>query len=258
VSKIIKRLKNQITMSATQQNQIAELTEGVNKIALRIAHDYLKAHPREYSYTIKVSYENVIDNDAIAIYVRLNENELEVLKEWMESEEREDNYITLEEYLETTGHNDVLGQLLSLTEDSSYGKSYIEDCDLDDKLQFTTFRAIIIDNEGNKKDTHYSYVALTDEEFCAILAMHLDCKYLTFNMFTYLKPTLATRIIKHINNCSIDWSYNRYPTPFAVFMDEFKNIAQSIMDEDKDILGIFKSEDPEIRKFAEENKIRND
>ena len=237
-------------MSATQQNQIAELAEGVNKTALCIAQEYLKAHPREYSYTIKVSYENVIDNDAIAIYVRLNENELEVLKEWMESEDREEYSMSLQEYLETTGHNDVLGQLLSSTEDSSYGESYIEDCDLDDKLQFTTFRAIVIDNEGNKKDTHYACMALTDEEFCAILAMHLECKYLTFNMFTYLKPTLATRIIKHINNCSIGWSYNGYPTPFAVFMDEFKNIAQSIMDEDKDIIGIFKSDDPEIRKFA--------
>lgn len=245
-------------MSATKQNQSAELTEGVDKTALRIAQEYLKAHPREYLFTIKTTSENVISNKAIAIYARLYENELGVLKEWMESEDREDSSMSLQEYLEATGHNDVLGRLLSSAEGYVCEKAYIKDCDLNDKVQLTPFEAIVVDNDGNKEYTNVTFVPLTDEEFCAILAMHLENKYFTFNKLTYLKPALAIRILKQIDSHTSYWPSSMVSCSFAVFMDEFKNIANSIMDEDKDLLGIFKSEDPEIRKFAEEHKIRKE
>jgi hypothetical protein len=88
--------------------------------------------------------------------------------------------------------------------------------------------------------------------------MHLKESYLTFNAFTYKKPTLALRILEHLDFTFDPISLFPHLTPFAVFMDEFKNIANSIMDENNDLLGIFKSEDPDIREFAEKYKIRKE
>jgi hypothetical protein len=134
LNKAIVKLKTKyIAMSTTQQNQSAELTEGVNKTALRIAQEYLKAHPREYSYPVTIgSYDDGYNPD---IYLKFNEDELKVLKAWMDLGDKQQDYANLEDYLMETGHDDLLNRIITETDGCVNGTSRVDDCDINQKLQ---------------------------------------------------------------------------------------------------------------------------
>ena len=201
------------------------LTDGINIKNLKIAQDYLAKHPRRPSYL--VTFKGDIDVSEGTTYLNFTEQELKVLKDWNKSEERLTGGCSLTDYLLDIGLQDLLENIENEIKYFIVGDPTIIDCDINDKLYFTPFTLLIIDNNGNIKHEQERMISLTDDEYCVLLAMHLEQEDLTFNKFTYLKPQLALRIIRNIIYIMEPYNYV-YSNPFVVFMDEFKNIAKAI------------------------------
>ena len=75
------------------------------------------------------------------------------------------------------------------------------------------------------------------------------------NMLVYRKPALAQKIVEHITHISSWDRISENYHPFIVEMPALKEACENILNPFKDILGIFHSEDKDVRYFATQHQI---
>ena len=221
-----------------------------DSLARKIAHLYLNKFPRLYSYGVKlVSSE---DDSEGTFYFKLNNEELEVLKGFVNRPE-EDLDIDLHEWLEAEEQNELLDKLLDVY--SPFQLNLLSDVDLDHPLKFTRFVVRGQKSDGTLTNPEYIGVDLTDDEYVDIMTDLLkSSNHYSVNMMVYKRPEIAQKIMSHIVGVYLD-GIGDYKEPFLCDLYELKVVVKSILDPFEDKLQLFESDDEGITKFVTCNQI---
>lgn len=223
-------------------------SERNQRVARQIAEKYLEKFPREVSYRYDI---DVYEDGTFSFYGKFSDATIEKLKGYVI--EAEDEMMDIDEVMRQHGDGDLADDLMS--DCWPLSPKCIKAFDFDDTVKVAVFGCRELQDDGTLGENRCCLAALTDAEYAEILAEHLLCtNELSLNMLMYRKPELASKIMRYmvIDN-PLDWEN---PRPLIGLMPEFKDVAEKIMNPRKDILGIFKSEDNDIRGFATRFKIR--
>lgn len=222
-----------------------------DKLAPRIAELYLKKFPREKKYGITLTSSECANE--MTFYHPLSDEEIKILKGWREDPENEEYGISLWEYLEIEGCDDLTDKLLE--NPTPMHLDTISDCDMDNPLMFTVFSMQILNDDGTFRNPTYITIPLSDEEYLELLAELIKQRNkLSINMLVYQKPKMGQYIMSCLARGYMDYQFD-LPNPFACDMYELKHAAKDILDPFTDVLHLFESEDEEIRKFVIEHQI---
>lgn len=217
--------------------------------ANQIAGIYLDMYPRKESYGVTLTSSE--DASELTLYHTLSDKELEILREC--SHIAEEEQFSLGEILEGEGHLDLIERFLE--HDTARPLTIVDSIDLENPLKFTNFSYQVITDNGELGYKTKIGTNLTDDEFKELLAELLffsNCY--SMNMLVYRKPELCQKIIRHITYASMSYEIENC-RPYIADMQELKTICESILNPAKDILGIFGSEDSNIKEFAERHQI---
>lgn len=212
--------------------------------ANRIAAAYLEKFPRELRYGVTLT--STEDDSEETFYHTLSPEEFETLRRC--SDIAEDEGMRLMEALEDEGQLELVDKLLQYY--GPFPLNLIESIDLEHPLKFTTFSIQPVNEDGTLGRQEEIGVALTDDEFKEILVellLHSNCY--SMNMLVFHKPALAQKIIKHLTYASMDNLCECWD-PFIADMSELKSVCKSIMNPFVDVLGLFTSDDSDIKEFA--------
>ena len=220
------------------------------KTGMAIADLYLEKLPRNVGYPVNYFCSEWPDNTETFYHV-LTDEQLKILKEC--SKEACEAGCTLQEVLEDNGYKALLDNLDPL--DNPMGVDTIESIDFDHPLKFTKFSVQFVEAE-QELSSCYSYgVNLTDEEYKELLIeLMLFRNRYSMNMLAYRKPELCQKIMKKLTWDTWDNMGENY-FPFIVDMTELKYACESIMNPFKDVIGIFKYEDKDIKNFTRRYQI---
>jgi hypothetical protein len=222
-----------------------------DKLAPRIAELYLKKFPRERKYCITLTSSECANE--MSFYHPLSDEEIKILKGWREDPENEEYGISLWEYLEIEGCDDLTDKLLE--NPTPMHLDTISDCDMDNPLMFTVFSMQILNDDGTFRNPTYITIPLSDEEYLELLAELIKrSNQLSINMLVYQKPKMGQYIMNCLARGYMDYQFD-LPNPFVCDMYELKHAAKDILDPFTDVLHLFESEDEEIRKFVIEHQI---
>lgn len=216
--------------------------------ANQIAGIYLDRYPRKESYGVTLTSSE--DASELTLYHTLSDKELEILREC--SRIAEEEQFSLGEILESEGHHDLFEKFIE--HDTARQLDTVYSIDLEKPLKFTNFSYQVITDNGELGYKKRIGINLTDDEFKELLAelLFFSNQY-SMNMLVYRKPELCQKIIKHISYVSLDGYENS--SPYIADMQELKSICESILSPAKDILGIFSSEDDNIKELAKSHQI---
>lgn len=234
----------------TTNNILSSATSNANLVyeaGKRIAKMYLDKFPREYSY--KITLTSSEDDSEGEFYFSLSDEEYAVLKAWKNLPEDDELYgCGLDEYLECNGYEKLRDRFLE--HDSPYRLNFVYSCDLDDKLKFTKLGIHMFEKDSKtlKYERKLGF-CFSDEEFCYLLLAIMMDQDFTMNKLVYKNTDLAKKLFKHLSYGSYE-NITDSPYPFIISFDVFADIADKILDPQKDLLGLFSSEDKEILSFA--------
>lgn len=222
-----------------------------DKLAPRIAELYLKKFPREKKYGITLTSSECANE--MTFYHPLSDEEIKILKGWREDPENEEYGISLWNYLEIEGCDDLTDKLLE--NPTPMHLDTISDCDMDNPLMFTVFSMQILNDDGTFRNPTYITIPFSDEEYLELLAELIKrSNQLSINMLVYQKPKMGQYIMSSLARGYMDYQFD-LPNPFVCDMCELKHAAKDILDPFTDVLHLFESEDEEIRKFVIEHQI---
>ena len=232
----------------------------LQKTAIAIADIYMEKFPREISYGVKC-YKDRKDKTE-TFYKTLTDEEIKILKEYSIIAEAEG--CDLEKILVKEGKHELINYLKSRAD--SKGEYKIKSFDSNDVLKYTTFYCQEIENDHKVGSTHTYRIVLSDEDYKEILVTLLrNSNNYSMNMLVYEKPEICQRIMKilarAIRKLNNQWLFhlNQHQLldnkDFAAEMTELKSACDSILDPVKDITGIFKYENGDIREFAIRHQI---
>ena len=222
-----------------------------DKLAPRIAELYLKKFPREKKYGITLTSSECANE--MTFYHPLSDEEIKILKGWREDPENEEYGISLWEYLEIEGCDDLTDKLLE--NPTPMHLDTISDCDIDNPLMFTAFSMQILNDDGTFRNPTYITIPFSDEEYLELLTELIkQSNRLSINMLVYQKPKMGQYIMSSLARGYMDYQFD-LPNPFVCDMCELKHAAKDILDPFTDVLHLFESEDEEIRKFVIEHQI---
>ena len=215
-------------------------------VAMRIADMYHSRFPRTKYYPVEL-YESECCDNRETYYYPLNEEELQVLKNWEDlSEEDKEWYGDLHAYLEDN-KPELKSRFLNVS--SRYHLDTVENCDTSNYNYFTEFKIAELSKEYGCY-TRELRIMLSDNDYLTLLAMHLVNSNFNFNQLVRVNPLLAQKLTEkfnHVMTDGVDYVYNK---PFLVIMTEFREKAKSIMDSGIDSAGAFSSENEDIRRFC--------
>lgn len=215
----------------------------------RIAAAYLEKFPRKLRYGVTLT--STEDGSEETCYHSLSPEELETLRRC--SDIAEDEGMRLMEALEDEGQVELVDKLLKHS--SPFSLDLIESIDLEHPLKFTKFSIQSVNEDGTLGRQEKIGVELTDDEYKEILVELLyNSNHYSMNMLVYHKPALAQKIIKHLTYASMDFMFENW-NPYIADMPEFKSACDSILNPFVDVLGIFSSDDANIKNFALMNEI---
>ena len=219
----------------------------------QIAELYLQQHPREWCYPVTISsYDE--DQGVYTLCHPFDEETLSILRKcqhWADLEKTPLGEVLVEE-----GHQNLVNQLLE--HDTFFHLDRVDKADLEHPSQFTEFSYIKKYSDGDMSRSLSVLVPLTDEEFKILLAEHLEhSNHISVNMLVYRYPEIAQHIIHHIAFASEDFITEDYD-PFMCEMDEFREIAISILNPSKDILNLFGTDDKSLKSFLDRHQIISD
>lgn len=219
------------------------------KAAQNIASLYLEKYPRKLSYGVTLS--STEDDSEMTFYQELTNEELELLQEFSKIAKEEE--CNLDDILLSEGHEELVQKLIE--HDTPMPLNVIESVDLDNPLKFTEFSFLPIKENGTIGHKTFIGVNLTDDEYKELLVeLLLNANRYSMNMLVYHKPELSQKIIKHLTYASMDNLYENH-NMYVSDMYEHKNVCESILNPFKDVLGLFNSEDSNIKMFVEKNQI---
>ena len=227
-----------------------EHREEVQIVARRIAEMYLEKCPLTKSY--KVTLTQVDTGTEFEFYFKLNNEELELLRQWPDAQE---DYIYLYDFLDTSDiGRDLIAMFLESTD--LFATDNIIDCDLDDTLQFVGFRMQMKDKDGNWRKPEHQVAPLTDEAYAKILAQNLiERGHLSINMLMARLPEVAQRIMDYIVSTYYDGVYEM-TEPFILELDDIQIATEKILNKETDLLGLFNSDDADLRDFAIRHEVK--
>lgn len=214
------------------------------KTSRRIAEMYALKNPREVSYGVLM----LADNDAKkTFYFSFNEEEKAKMNEYLNRPE-EDMDIPLWEFLGDEMEDKFLIEGLGHTYDTPL------DVDLNDTLKFNYFTVQFLQKDGILGWKEGVEIALTDEQYLDVLTELIFAKNeLSANQLVCLCPDVAQIIMGNVvNNLSFR---NCNTRPFICDMYEMKLQVQSMLNPFEDSLGLFKSEDEELKRFLDRHRI---
>ena len=211
------------------------MNEKDRNIARKIAEMYLEKHPREDHYGIKLVSSD--DDSEDTFYHTFTSEELAILRQYKEHQKEDD--ITLNEYLELEGHEDLLDKCVQ--NNSPFQLDLAEDVDLEKPLHFTRFSMYVINEDGTMRPAVNIPVPITDEQYLTLMSelIYHSNRY-SVNLLLNDHPELAQTIMSHM-------AYTYYgigtplPDPFACEMVELKASVKSILDPFIDCLNLFNS-----------------
>ena len=216
----------------------------VHEAGKRIAKMYLEKFPREFSY--KITLSSTYEENWGESYYSLTDEEYAVLHAWENLPEDDECYgCGLDEYLECHGYEKLRDRFLQ--PEYPHCLNFVYSCDLDDKLKFSKLGIHMF--EKDSKTLKYEgnrCFDFTDEEFCELLLDIMMDQDFTMNKLVCKNNDIARKIFNHIicDATIMDTSY-----PFIISFDELTDIADKILDPQKDLLGLFSSEDEGILSF---------
>lgn len=219
-------------------------------LARKIAHLYLDKYPRPYSYGVKViSTED--DSEGI-FYFKLNDQELEILREFVNRPE-DDRDMGLHEWLESDGQKELIDKLLDFY--SPFQLDLLSDVDLDHPLKSSRFVIRYQLSDSTFTNPSYIGVDLTDDEYVDIMTDLLkSSNHYSLNMMVYKRPEIAQKIMSHIVGVYLD-GLGEFSEPFLCDLYELKSVAKSILDPFEDKLQLFESEDEKLKRFVRKRQI---
>lgn len=246
--------------------KIISLFEGYEKTSRKIADMYLKRFPRKYSCDVIVGPSELL---LASFLFEVSDDDIAILNECMQDVYSDSaahgKGKTLEAVLKEKGHTDLLNRLRSclasgepkrVTETMSRRcsremKPYIDSVFLDEIKKYATFRYTECRDDDATNYDQMIELPLTDGEFRQILTKCLTCasRYtmnkLIGDMAMHSQRLMQTAIAE---TCGYT-DNNAYP--FILDMVEIKDVAARILDPFEDLLGLFGSEDEDIKAFLE-------
>ncbi len=214
------------------------------EVAHVIADLYLKQYPRELSYGVKLTSSE--DDSELILYHELSKEEIEILKKC--SAIAVEEVCTLDEILSGEGYDELVEKLVE--HDTPMDLDIVDSIDLDNPLKFTQFSFQSLNEDGTLGYKRSLGMNLTDDEFKEILEELLLYKnHYSMNMLVYHKPELCQKIMRHLTYASVDYKYENWNF-YIADMIEHKEICEKILNPFKDVLGLFKSKDSNIKEFA--------
>lgn len=217
------------------------------EMAARIAAMYLEKHPRPELYLFNLcSSEN--DSEG-SYYKKLSKEDMAVIQRWKPDNEED---ISLDEFL-AFEDPELYDRLID--NDSIYQLNMIASCDLNDMKKYSPC-LIHQYNEGKKDHRIYdSSFPLDDEEFIELLADRIDTQLgVSLNSIVVNRPELGQRIMRHL--VDVTWGIpGDNPYPFFVILTEIEIAAKKILDPHTDDLGLFVSDDEDLKNYAIRKEI---
>ena len=219
-----------------------------DRLAPKIAELYLKKFPRDKYYAVTLYASDWTDNTGTE-YFRLNDDEIEVLRNWKNNPVIDDYEYDLHEYLEEKGHTELIDKIVENNSYFGMGLDSLVDCDMEHSLKFSDFSMQIQNKDGSFRNRSIVSLAINDEEYLELLSELIKrSNELSINMLVFMKPEIGKHLMRGLVG-------EHRTEPFVCDMYELKNAAKSILDPFTDVLQLFESEDEELRKFVIEHQI---
>jgi hypothetical protein len=209
------------------------------QLAEQVAKLYIERFLRKKYYG--VSAKQAETEYERTYYYDLDDEEYRLLEAWYEEEYK--NYNNLQEYLESIeGTEDMIERMTPRGYCDNF--DYISDCVLAHPEYFTIFTIqTFADEEQRKMYEPVRYeVHLSDDEYIELFCTCLLCDgKMSMNQMVCFNPEVSSKIMRHI----IDTYYDPilpYEKPFITDAKEIREAVISVIDPEKDVLGLCKAE----------------
>lgn len=252
------------------KEEFLKMIENHRETARNIADLYLERFPRKLYCEVNVGPSELT---LASFLLEVTDDEIAILRECMKSVSFDANGWrigkTIEEVLEQKGHTDLLNRLrkpLSCDEKkkeidhlrkcfSCKQTPYIDYINVHDLKKYATFVYFEYRGDDAPRNEQFVELPLTDDEFRDILA---KCLY-TANRYTMNEmiadmPMLCQRLMRMAMAESCFLLLDNV-CPFILDMTEIKSVAARILDPFVDLLGLFGSDDEDIKAFLTENQL---
>lgn len=252
------------------KDEFLKMIENHRETARKIADLYLESFPRKLCCEVNVGPSELT---LASFLLEVTDDEIAILRECMKSVSFDANGWrigkTLEEVLEQKGHTDLLNRLrkpLSCDEKkreiehlskcfSCKQTPYINYVNVHNLKKYATFGYLEYRGDEAPRNELSVELPLTDDEFRDILA-HCLYKANRFTMNDMIADMpLLTQTLTRIAMADTYLSTDGNAHPFILDMTEIKSVAARILNPFEDILGLFKSDDEDIKEFLLQNQL---
>lgn len=252
------------------KEELLSVIESHKEASKKIAALYLKQFPRKLCCEVNVGPSEL---SLASFLYEVTDEEIAILRECMKSVDTDSlcrrDAITLEVVLKQKGYTDLLYRLRKPLATDKKKKEiehlckcfscertpHIDSVNVCDLKKYATFGYIEYRCDDAPLKEEFVELPLTDNEFIDILAKCLySANRYTMNELIADMPMLSQRLMRMAmaETCFIlkDKAF-----PFILDMTEIKLVAAKILDPFVDLLGLFKSEDEDIKDFLAENQL---
>lgn len=256
-------------MNMTKE-EFLKMIETHKNVSKKIANLYLERFPRKLCCEVNIGPSALI---LASFLLEVNDDEIAILQECMKYTDDDSlmrrDATTLEDVLKEKGYTDLLSSLRKPLYTDEKKKEidhlskcfsckqtpYIDYVNVHDLKKYATFGYFEYRSDEAPKDELYVELPLTDDEFRDILAKCL-CKANRFTMNDMIAdmPILCQKLMR-IAMADTYLRTDGNAHPFILDMTEIKSVAARILNPSEDILGLFKSDDEDIKEFLHENQL---
>lgn len=224
------------------------INKSEEQVADMIIDLYMEKHPRTEKYAVTLA--STEDDSEATYYKPLTEEEKKVIAD-INSDIEEDEF--LEDYLfAVEGGQEIIDKMLDVN--SPFQLDILKSCDLNDMQKFSIVK-INVEDEGDITKRMYVSTMLSDGEFRQMMKLYMmNQDRMSVNMLAYLMPEFTRKMMEHIVETYYGGLCDFYKT-FSVEMIEVSDAVDAIMNPMKNELGLFDSQDDEVRQFMERYAI---
>ena len=225
------------------------------RIAHRIATMYLSRAERLTTYGITMkSYDGSEDT----YYVQLTPKQLNIFDQCQRIADEQKEI--LQNVMLNQGLNGLLKDIIPI--EATYWHDYLDSIDLSNPIKLCRLTCYEWQGKNRPMDVQKATIRMNDQDYCDLLEILLINKNeYSMNALMCDRPDLAAKIIDTLTEDIWDPSFvNENPyldkkNPFFINLSEHKHVVKSILDPYEDSLGLFHSEDSELKNFAIRHQI---
>ena len=252
------------------KDEFLKIIENHRETARKIGDLYLERIPRKLCCVVNVGPTELT---LASFLLEVTDDEIAILRECMKSVSFDANGWRigkkLEEVLEQKGHTDLLNRLrkpFSCDEKkreiehlskcfSCKQTPYIDYVNVHNLKKYATFGYFEYRGDDAPRNEELVELPLTEDEFRDIL---VKCLY-TANCYTMNElivdmPILSQRLMR-MAMAETCFHLREKASPFILDMTEIKYVAARILDPFVDLLGLFGSDDQDIKDFLAQNQL---